>query len=51
MSRLSKNIFQLAFEVSKYLSGKAQQIAKSRGGRVFAQALLGLDTFEKVLSS
>ena len=48
MSRLDQKYIPFGVEVSKYLSGKAQQIAKSRGGRVFCgNALLGLDTFEK----
>jgi SAM-dependent methyltransferase len=48
MSRLDQKYTTFGVEVSKNLSGRAQQIAKSRGGRVFCgNALLGLDTFEK----
>ena len=48
MSRLDQKYTPFGVEVSKHLSNKAQQIAKSRGGRVFCgNALLGLDTFEK----
>jgi len=48
MSRLDQKYIPFGVEVSKHLSGRAQQIAKSRGGRVFCgNALLGLDTFEK----
>jgi len=48
MSRLHQKYTPFGVEVSKNLSGRAQQIAKSRGGRVFCgNALSGLDTFEK----
>jgi SAM-dependent methyltransferase len=48
MSRLDKKYTPFGIEVSKELSGMAQQITKDRGGRVFCgNALLGLDTFEK----
>jgi SAM-dependent methyltransferase len=48
MSRLDQKYTPFGVEVSKHLSGRAQQIVKSRGGRVFCgNALLGLDTFEK----
>lgn len=48
MSRLDQQYTPFGVEVSKHLSGRAQQIAKSRGGRVFCgSALVGLDTFEK----
>ena len=48
MSRLDQKYIPFGVEVSKLLSGRAQQVAKSRGGRVFCgNALLGLDTFEK----
>jgi SAM-dependent methyltransferase len=47
MSRLDQKYIPFGVEVSKHLSSRAQQIAKSRGGRVFCgNALLGLDTFE-----
>lgn len=48
MSRLGQKYTPFGVEVSKHLSDRAQQIVKSRGGRVFCgNALLGLDTFEK----
>jgi SAM-dependent methyltransferase len=48
MSRLDQKYTPFGIEISKHLSGKAQQISKSRGGRVFyGSALVGLDTFEK----
>jgi SAM-dependent methyltransferase len=48
MSRLDKKYTPFGIEVSKQLSGNAQKIAESRGGRVFCgNALLGLDSFEK----
>ncbi|MCX5847929.1 MAG: class I SAM-dependent methyltransferase [Deltaproteobacteria bacterium] len=48
MARLDKKYIPSGIEVSKQLSGMAQKIAASRGGRVFCgNALLGLDTFEK----
>lgn len=48
MSRLNKKYTPYGIEVSRQLSGNAQEIAESRGGRVFCgNALLGLDTFEK----
>jgi SAM-dependent methyltransferase len=48
MFRLDQKYTPFGVEVSKHLSGRAQQIAKSRGGWVFCgNALLGLDTFEK----
>jgi SAM-dependent methyltransferase len=48
MNRLNQKYIPYGVEISKHLSGKAQQIAKSRGGRVFCgNALLGLDAFEK----
>lgn len=48
MRRLNKKFIPSGIEVSKELSGRAQKIAESRGGRVFCgNALEGLDTFEK----
>jgi SAM-dependent methyltransferase len=48
MARLNQKYTPFGVEISKHLSGMAQQIATSRGGRVFCgNALLGLDTFEK----
>lgn len=48
MSRLDRKYIPFGIEVSRQLSGNAQKIAGSRGGRVFCgNALLGLDTFEK----
>lgn len=48
ISRLDKKYTPYGIEVSRKLSGNAQKIAESRGGRVFCgNALLGLDTFEK----
>jgi SAM-dependent methyltransferase len=48
MARLDQKYTPFGVEVSKNLSGRAQQIAESRGGRVFCgNALQGLDTFEK----
>lgn len=47
ISRLDHKYTPFGIEISKNLSGRAQQITKSRGGRVFCgNALLGLDTFE-----
>jgi SAM-dependent methyltransferase len=48
MARLDKKYIPSGIEVSKQLSGRAKNIAESRGGRVSCgNALLGLDTFEK----
>ena len=48
MARLDSKYTPFGVEISKHLSDMAQQIAKSRGGRVFCgSAPEGLDTFEK----
>jgi SAM-dependent methyltransferase len=48
MSRLDKKHTPYGIEVSKQLSGNAQEIAAARGGHVFCgNALEGLDSFDK----
>ncbi|MDI6742502.1 MAG: class I SAM-dependent methyltransferase [Smithella sp.] len=48
MSRLDKKHTPYGIEVSKQLSGSAQEIATARGGHVFCgNALEGLDSFDK----
>ena len=48
MARLNKKYTPFGIEVSRQLSNNAQEIAESRGGRVFCgNALLGLENFDK----